>query len=479
MGTTSNDKLVQKQILKNPLMWKFKFYGFFKNLRFFEPFLIIMLYDYLAKSYLDNIHFLSGFYQIGLKTTFSSPSGSEFILFQIGLIFLVQEVLTYSLEIPSGILADKFGKKNELLFCFCFYIVSFVLYFIGLSLPVNFFFIIFLAAGTFGLGEAFRSGTHKAMILTWMDRKGYQEHKTFVYGRTRSWSLIGSTLNGVLSILFILFVPAAQWVFIIAIVPYVLDFILIATYPSYMNDHVQTKTTFWKEIGQGFKGMAVAFKNKRLRKGIFSSSSYDAVYKSLKDYIQPIIKVYILVVIANVGFAPASLNLSEDNFIKVILGVMYSIFYLISSYSSRNAYRVKAWLKNTKNAMDVLFYLFAAVLLLNAIFIWVKLPLAVIFFYLLIYIFMNIRRPLSVDYLGEIINKEQRTTMLSVEAQIKSILVFIFAPLFGLIADFSIPSLFLGLAVIMVVYNFFVLKGDSKLVEEKVSKSTSCSDEPL
>ncbi|MHA1200484.1 MAG: MFS transporter [Candidatus Heimdallarchaeaceae archaeon] len=479
MGTTSNDKLVQKQILKNPLMWKFKFYGFFKNLRFFEPYLIIMLYDYLAKSYLDNIHFLSGFYQITLKTTFSSPSGSSFILLQIGLIFLVQEVLTYSLEIPSGILADKFGKKNELLFCFGFYIISFVLYFIGLSLPVNFFFVIFLAAGMYGLGEAFRSGTHKAMILTWMDKKGYQKHKTFVYGRTRSWSLIGSTLNGVLSILLILFVPTVQWVFLIAIIPYILDFILITTYPSYMNDYVQTKTTFWKEFGQGFKGMLVAFKDKQLRKGIFSSSSYDAVYKSLKDYIQPIIKVYILVVIANIGFAPASLNLSEDNFIKVILGIMYSIFYMISSYSSRNAYRVKIWLKNAKNAMDILFYLFAAVLLLNAIFIWVKLPLAVIFFYLLIYIFMNVRRPLAVDYLGEIINKEQRTTMLSVEAQIKSVLVFIFAPLFGLIADFSIPALFLGLAVIMVVYNFFILQGDNWTKKNEKRERNILSDEPF
>ncbi len=451
MTDTSNEKEVQKQILKNPLMWKFKFYGFFKNLRFFEPYLIIMLYDYLAKS----------------------PSGSQFILFQIGLIFLVQEVLTYTLEIPSGILADKFGKKNELLFCFLFYIVSFVLYFIGLSLPVNFFFIIFLAAGMYGLGEAFRSGTHKAMILTWLDKKDYQKHKTFVYGRTRSWSLIGSTLNGVLSILLILFVPNAQWVFLIAIIPYILDFILIASYPKYMNDHVPNETSFWKEIGKGFKGMVVAFKDRKLRKGIFSSSSYDAVYKSLKDYIQPIIKVYILVVIANIGFSPENVNLTEDDFIKVILGIMYTCFYVISSYSARNAYKVKSWLRGAKNGMDILFYSFAAVLLLNAIFIWVNLPIVVIFLYLLIYVFQNIRRPLAVDYLGETIKKEQRTTMLSVEAQIKSILVFIFAPLFGLIADFSIPFLFLGLAVIIVIYNFLVLQGDGRLNRKKKESENS------
>jgi len=459
MSINAEQKLVQKEILKDSLMWKFRFYGFFKNLRFFEPFLIIMLYDYLAESYLGNIQFLTGFYQLNLKLTHSSPSGSQHILLMVGLVFLVQEILTYTLEIPSGILADKFGKKNELLICFCFYIVSFILFFVGLSLPVNFFFVIFLAAGFFGLGEAFRSGTHKAMILSWMDKNEYQDHKTFVYGRTRSWSLIGSTLNGVLAILFVLFVPSAQWVFLIAIIPYILDFILIATYPRYMNERVESKSTFLKEMGSGFKGMLLALKDKRLRKGIISSSSYDAVYKSLKDYIQPIIQIYILFLIDNIGFTPSAIIVTEDNLIKILLGIMYSIFYLISSFSSRYSYKIKNWIGDTKKGMDVLFYMFAAVLLFNSIFIWVELPLVVVYLYLIIYVFENIRRPLAVDYLGEIMKKEQRATMLSVEAQIKSILVFIFAPLFGFIADFSIPSLFLGLAITMTLFNLFVLQG--------------------
>ena len=440
------DKVIQKEILKESMMWKFRLYGFFKNLRFFEPYLIIMLYSYLE------------------------GSNSEFILFKIGLIFLVQEVFTYVFEVPSGIIADRFGKKNELLICFVFYIISFVLYFVGLGQPIQYFFVVFLAAAFYGLGESFRSGTHKAMILTWMDRNEYQNHKTFVYGRTRSWSLIGSTINGVASIFLVIFVPATQWVFLITIIPYLLDFTLIATYPSYMNERISDGKGFWKEIGGGFKDMFLAFKNKRLLKGIFSSSSYDAVYKSLKDYIQPIIKIYIFLVIANLGLNLENWNLSDDNFIAIILGIMYSIFYLISSFSSRNAYKVKDWSKSAKTAMDLLFYLFAGILVLNSLFIWLELPIVVIFLYLFIYVFENIRRPLCVDYLGDIIKKEQRATLLSVEAQFKSILVFIFAPLFGLIADFSIPGLFIGIAVLMVLINFFLLSGDKKEEKTKIEE---------
>jgi MFS family permease len=441
MTEETENKVIQKKILKDPLMWKFKFYGFFKNLRFFEPYLIVMLYVYL------------------------SEFNTEFILFKIGLIFLVQEVFTYVFEIPSGILADRFGKKNELLLCFVFYIISFILYFIGLGRDINYFFVIFIAAAFYGLGESFRSGSHKAMILTWMDRNEYQDFKTFVYGRTRSWSLIGSTVNGIISIFMVLFISASQWVFIITIIPYLLDFILIATYPAYMNEHVKTDANFLKEMGKGFKEMLVAFKDKRLIRGIFSSSSYDAVYKSIKDYIQPVIIVYISVIIINLRLDFT--GLMEEDLITIILGSMYSVFYIFSSIASRNAYRVKAVTKGAKRGMDTLFYLFAGVLILNAIFIWVDIPAVVIFLFLFIYVFENFRRPLAVDYLGEVIKKDQRATMLSVEAQFKSILVFIFAPLFGLIADFSIPGLFLGIAVIMVLMNIFLLSGDTSKIKNE------------
>ena len=95
MTKSSQNKDIQKKILADPLMWKFRLYGFFKNLRFFEPYLIVMLLVYLGDS--------------------------DFPLLTIGMLFLVQEVFTYLFEIPSGILADKFGRKNELLLCFLFY----------------------------------------------------------------------------------------------------------------------------------------------------------------------------------------------------------------------------------------------------------------------------------------------------------------------------------------------------------------------
>src|SRR6056297_623202 len=158
----------QKFIKDASIRIKFQLYGFFKNLQFFEPFLLVIFLNW------------------GLN------------LFQIGLLMTIQEVFTYVFEIPSGFLADVYGKKNELRLCFIFYMVSFLLYFFGPA-----FYMVVLGATFYGLGEAFRSGTHKAMEMEWLERHNLQEYKSYLYGMTRSWSLYGSALNAILAIILV------------------------------------------------------------------------------------------------------------------------------------------------------------------------------------------------------------------------------------------------------------------------------------
>jgi len=79
-------------------------------------------------------------------------------LFQIGVLFSIRETIAYIFEVPSGIFADQYGKKNELMICFIFYILSFFFFFLGGS-----YLVIVIAMVFFGLGEAFRTGTHKPL----------------------------------------------------------------------------------------------------------------------------------------------------------------------------------------------------------------------------------------------------------------------------------------------------------------------------
>ena len=417
------EKEIFKWINKQGIMWKFKFYGFFKNLKFFEPYLLLIFLAW------------------------------EINLFQIGILIAIQETFTFIFEVPSGMIADTRGKKTELLVCFIFYILSFLFYFSGPN-----YFILAFGAMLFGLGEAFRSGTHKAMEMQWMEKNGLLKYKSFVYGTTRSYSLYGSAISSVFAIIFILNIPANRWIFILTIIPYIIDFILISTYPNYMNEHSPKKESYWKDFVGAFKGLKIVFTDRKLRKGLMSNSTYDGIFKSLKDYIQPIMKLFIVVLLIDLAI-PSSPQ-QEEFYLTLILGLMYSLFYLLSSFSSKNAYFVLKRVKSSKFAMDTLFFIFAILILLEAFLIWFQIPLFIIILYLIIYVIYNLRRPIGIDYLGDVMKKEQRATILSVEALLRSFLIIIFAPLFGFIAEvFSIGVLFLGLAIFMIFINLVILGG--------------------
>ena len=152
-------------------------------------------------------------------------------LFYIGILFSIREIIVYIFEIPSGVIADRYGKKTELVICFLFYIASFVIFFIGRE-----FYIFVIAMILYALGEAFRSGTHKSMIMAFLDQHDIKDSKTKVYGLTRSYSLIGSMIASLVSIILVLWLPEIRYLFLVAIIPYLIDLILIISYPKSLNE---------------------------------------------------------------------------------------------------------------------------------------------------------------------------------------------------------------------------------------------------
>lgn len=408
-------KEIKTEIKKDSLIWKFCFYGFFKNLKFFEPYLI--------------------YYLMSLDIS----------LLKIGWLYAIREIIIYVFEIPSGVIADYYGKKTELQICFVFYMMSFV----GFAIASNMI-VISIAMILFGLGEAFRSGTHKAMIMTYLEEKNWLKYKTYIYGRTRSFSLLASAISGILSIVLVLYFPL-KYLFLICIIPYIIDFLLIGSYPKRFN---QRKANSWsaKEFVAEIKAQLKRIKGRRdLQKIIVSSSLFDAIFKLLKDYIQAIIKTMIGIgAIASIG------SLDRDMSTKVILGIIYGVTYLLSAVASRNIYRLNSKY-SSEIIMNVAFDLFGLVLLAIGCGLLLENMLLVIVLYLLTYIIQNARRPAFVDVVGDRMKKDQRATVLSVESQLKSFFMIILAPIFGFIADtLGLMALFVILGIIVMAMNKFL-----------------------
>lgn len=414
---------IHATIKKDKQIWKFCFYGFFKNLKFFEPYLLIYLLG------------------MGLN------------LFQIGVLLSIREGITYVFEVPSGIIADHYGKKKELLMCFIFYMVSFVFFFWGANLWVLSIGMVF-----FGLGEAFRSGTHKAMILSYLEHKGWFEHKGYVYGRTRSYSLLGSSISAFLSILLVLNLPALRWLFLICIIPYLLDFALIASYPGYLDEKQDTDRTvkaFYRESVRQLKSVS---QNKNLQKILFSSATYDGVFRAIKDYIQPILSTLLLAVGIN-----SFMHLEGDQSLKVYLGIIYGVFYIFSSQASKNVYRLTKRLTSHR-VYELFFDVLGLMLLILSFAVRHQIMWIAVVMYFLMYLMKDARRPVFVDVCSDYMDKNQRATVLSIESQIRALLMVIMAPAFGWVADtFSMGDLFFGIGVALLLVNrMLILKGANK-----------------
>lgn len=396
--------------IKNQI-FKFSFYGFLKNLRFFDPYLYLY------------------FIQSGLEYT------------EIGLLLTVREVIIYIFEVPSGVFADRFGKKTELVISFMFYIVSFVLFYLG-----NGFVDYIIAIVFFGLGEAFRSGTHKAMIMAYLDRYKVEDSKSKVYGKTRSFSLIGSTISSLVSIFFIISLPNLSWLFIIAIIPYVLDMILILTYPKFLNSRIDAKFSLKGFIKENINSITYVFKTKSIRSLLIGSASYNAGFKSIKDYIQPVIVTITMSVIIFSSF-----DAVENT--KIYLGIIYSFIYVISAYVTLNAHKTKKYIKR-ETIVSSMWMLSGISLMVMGFFIERLVVVLVVF--LLLYVFLNIRKPLMIEKIGDLVDKDKRASVLSIESQFTSLLIAIFAPILGFIADVYSIELMLTLVGISmsIIYLF-------------------------
>lgn len=403
----TNEIEIRRQI------FKFKMYGFLKNLRFFEPYLVV----YLLISNLD--------------------------LLEIGLLYSIREIIVYIFEIPSGVIADRYGKKLELVLCFIFYILSFAFFFIGGT-----FYIFVIAMVLFGFGEAFRSGTHKAMIMAYLERRDIKSSKSEVYGSTRAFSMLGSSLSSLISIGLIFVLPDIKWFFIIVMIPYTLDLLLILSYPSCLNERRDVSFSFKEFIKENIASITYVFKNKKLVKVLLSSSGYNGTFKTLKDYIQPILLA------SGIGlFYFIDSDKIDDTYLT--LGVLYAIVYFISAIASKysSVFASKVGLEKT---IDLAWLGFGLSVLLISIFNDNIVLVGIAFIFM--YIATNIRRPLMVEKVGNKITQSKRASVLSIESQFTSLLVIVLAPLLGFIAEYySIRLMMASVAVLIIVLYFLIV----------------------
>jgi len=379
--------------MRIPMLFRFSLYGFLKNQRYYDPFLILAFLE------------------------------KDLSFFQIGILIGFREVCTNLFEIPSGALADLYGRRRAMIFSFCAYIVSFATFAVSKSLPM-----LFGAMFFFGLGDAFRTGTHKAMIFDWLRLQGRSDEKTKIYGFTRSWSQMGSAVSVLIAGVLVFYRGNFTDIFWFSIIPYFLNIINFFGYPKELDGDRQSEFSLKAVahlLGSALK-QSVQFPP--LRRLVFEGMGFEGMYKASKDYLQPILEKTAIAL-------PILITLDVSKRTAFLVTVIYFPLYFLSSFASRNSHRVSDWRGGDEGAAQFMWWIDLALFALLIPALWFSWHSAMIVLFIGLAILQNFWRPVLISRFDAQSTPDMGATVLSIEAQAKSLATIVLAPLLGWLVD--------------------------------------------
>jgi len=409
-------------IVKDQQYYKFCFYGFLKNLRFFDAFFILFLLE------------------------------KDLSYTAIGSLYAIREITINLSEIPTGILADTFGRKNALASSFILYIISFLLFYAGQDYWV------FLSAFIFyGIADAFRSGTHKAMIMKYLKLNHWHTHKVDYYGHTRACSQRGAALSALVAGIIVFINGNYNTIFLISSIPYIINLFLILSYPKELNlppkkerlSFIDTLKNTWQML-----------KQPQVLSIIHSAAIFTAYQKSLKDYIQPLMQKVALILPVLVGF-------ESKKRIGLLIGIMYFILYLLTANASKFSGKIGL----NKQRKYAIYTLFLGLLIgtISGLAYEYKYWYVALVFFSFIYLIENVRKPLLTGLLADEVPNKILASAISAQSLYRTLLTAVLSLLLGFSIDrFGMGKALIFVGILLLIINYIIIYSSKTKLKRKL-----------
>ncbi len=384
------------------MLARFCLYGFLKNQKYYEPFLVLV------------------FLEKGLS------------FFQIGLLISFRELWIHLLEIPSGAAADLYGRRRAMLLAFAAYQLSFLVFAFATSFGA-----FLLAMLCFAVGESFRSGTHKAMIFDWLSAQGMGQEKARVYGKTRSWSQLGSAVSVLIAAAIVIFEGRFSRVFLYALVPYTLSMLNFLGYPAFLDGPAagSGRRPSFRALGRHLlAALRDCLERPALRRLLAESMVQKGTWATHQGYLQPVLQQAALALPLAMTL-PFLGTLEPRGRTALLTAGVYFCLYLLTAVASRSAHRGRDLAGGSEPFTRWIWGLtLASYLALVAGFL---LPLdgLVILCFVGLALLQNLWRPVFLERIDHSSDAALGATLLSIDNQSRSLFVLVAAPLTGLAVD--------------------------------------------
>ena len=347
-------------------------------------------------------------------------------------VMILQSVYSISValfEIPSGYIADIFGRKKAI-------IISTILSFIGYVLFSFFsdFTVFIIAEILIGVGGSLMSGSDSAIIYDTLIENNNKKKYTKVEGKNYAIGnfseAIAGILGGILAASSIYYPVYIQTIILSFSIP--IAFSIIE--PKINNTYSKKKDLKIRNILKN-----TLFYDKKLKWLIIFSATMGVATLSIAWFCQPFFK---------------SINIPI-----VYFGLIWAILNLSVGITSYNSYRIE------KNMSPIKIMTIISILMpICFFFISVVNSIFSLLFILLIYLIRGIVTPLLRNYINIEISSEKRATVLSIRSFFIRIAFASTAPLFAFFAEnTSINYVFYLLSIIITFFAFLSVYKLSRL----------------
>lgn len=326
-------------------------------------------------------------------------------LVQISLIESVVIGTIFLMEIPTGILADRVGRKWSIFFSTLLLMCAEFLFIFAQSYA--WYIVIALFTGT---GFAFASGAVEAMVYDSLPEKDRDNAMKKAMGRVNSMGMIAFFISPIIGAIIIgdatpeNFIPAIALTVLALFIGLMVSLTLREPTTEWSADKQNAITLFRT-------GVSLLVNNRRLRRlaliVIFTAPFTGTLVTTL-----------------------AAPYLTQNEVSPFVIGVVLSVGSLLGAFTQHYAYKIEQWL-GQQRAIAVL-------ILLPGVMYWILALVAGPMLTVLVVIFMygtnDMKAPLFSSYQNALIDSQNRATVLSLINMFVSLFLAVVAPLYASLA---------------------------------------------
>ena len=362
--------------------------------------------------------------------------GRGLTLVQISLIESVVIFSIFLMEVPTGVLADRVGRKWSI-FASTFLLMSAEFIFIFAR---SFEWYVFIALLT-GTGFAFASGAMEAMIYDSLPEKGREDSMKRAMGRVGSFAQIAFVIAPILGGLIIgdaaveKFIPAIA----LTVLALLLGLVVCLTLREPPMDSAEKKAGSMTLLRDGVSLLLRQARLRRLALLVVFTSPFTGAMVTL--------------------LGPP--NLVQNEASPFVIGVALSLGSLLAALTQRYAYKVEEWLGQARAI--------ALLILAPGALYWVLAsvagPIAPVLVIILMYGVNDMKAPLFSAYQNALIESKNRATVLSMISMFLSLFLALGLPVYAAMAQRSLSLTFVVMGAVIVLAG--LLLGVHRLAKTK------------